>query len=128
MVESSSSARRASEGRDGCNRLQQPGGRRFVETGTHARRVSPSGLKQALAHPSHGSRRGLPSDALRAEESTFRKPHSEVEHAQQLTDCDVTGTMWDATGFTLSASGAVVDVSGATYIISGATCDMSGAV
>ena len=45
----------------------QPGGRHVVGQ-TFIEEVSPSGLMRLLRHPTHGSRRGLRSGALRAEE------------------------------------------------------------
>ena len=50
----------------------QPGGR-HIERRAMVIEVSPSGLCRKLLHLTHGSRRGLPSAALRAEErsSTF---------------------------------------------------------
>ena len=69
----------------------------FVGRVTLVRRVSPSGLMQALAHPFHGSRRGLPSDALRAEEQSIQK----------LRPCSWTSSMVLVIGWLMLASGIV---------------------
>ena len=56
----------ASRGDSGT--CDQPGGRHIEERGRFIE-VSPSGLMQNLCNSTHGSRRGLPSAALRAEKT-----------------------------------------------------------
>ncbi len=83
------------------NGLRQPGGRYSGRTVALARRVSPSGLKQGHAHPSHGSRRGLPSVALRAEDQTIQKPLTCSWTRSKLRSAGRYGRTCSRRGFTL---------------------------